>query len=85
MLLTANDSISYLDYLEKLVDEYNNTYNRAIGKKFIHADYSALTQKNESSHKVPKFKVGDRVRVTKYKNIFSKIRRKLLRKKYLIE
>ena len=38
----------------------------------VDADYSALTGKIESSHKAPKFKVGDRVRITKYKNIFSK-------------
>ena len=40
-------------------------------KKPIDADYSALTDENESSHKVPKFKIDDRVRITKNKNIFS--------------
>ena len=38
----------------------------------IHADYSALTEKIETNLKAPKFKVNDRVRITKYKNIFSK-------------
>ena len=42
-------------------------------KKSINADYSALSEKIESIHKAPKFKVSDRVRITKYKNIFSKI------------
>ena len=41
-------------------------------KKPINADYSALTEKNETNLKAPKFKVNDRVRITKYKNIFSK-------------
>ena len=41
-------------------------------KKPIHADYSALTKEIESSHKAPDFKVGDRNRITKYKNNFSK-------------
>ena len=41
-------------------------------KKPIDADYSALTGKIKSIHRAPKFKVGDRVRITKYKNIFSK-------------
>ena len=27
----------------------------------------------ESSHKAPRFKVGDRVRITKYKDIFKNI------------
>ena len=38
----------------------------------VHADYFALTKEIESSHKVPKFKVDDRFRITKYKNNFSK-------------
>ena len=31
--MTGNDSKSYLDYLNKLVGEYKNTYHRCIGKK----------------------------------------------------
>ena len=58
--------------MNELIDEYNNTYHRSIGKKSIDADYSALTEKIESSHEAYKFKVGNRVRITKYKNIFSK-------------
>ena len=69
--MTANDSKSYLPYLNKLVDQYNNTYH-SIKKKAINADYSALTENIESNPKAPKFKVNDRVRITKYKNVFSK-------------
>ena len=36
------------------------------------ADYSALTEKIETNSKAPKFKVGDRFRITKYMKIFSK-------------
>ena len=43
--MTANDSKSYLPYLNKLVDQYNNTYHHSINKKPINADYSALTEK----------------------------------------
>ena len=60
-MMTRN-SRSYLDYLNKLIDEYNNTYLLFLGKKPIHADYSALTKEIESSNKASKFKVGDRVR-----------------------
>ena len=70
--MAANDSKSYLPYLNKLVDQYNNTYHHCINKKPINADYSALTEKIEKKHKAPKFKVNDRVRITKCKNIFSK-------------
>ena len=44
-----------------------------MGKKHVDPDYSALTEEIESSHKAPKCKVGDRVKTTKYKNIFSKV------------
>ena len=55
-----------------LVDEDNSIYHRSIGKKPIYGDYSALTEQIEQIHTGPKFKVGDRVRITKYKNIFGK-------------
>ena len=70
--MTANDNKSYLPYLNKLVDQYNNTYHHSINKNPINADYSALNEKIETNPKAPKFKVNDRVRITKYKNIFSK-------------
>ena len=45
--MTANDSKSYLSYLNKLVDQYNNTYHHFffLIKKPINADYFALTEK----------------------------------------
>ena len=64
--MTANDSKSCIFYLNKLVDQYNNTYHHFINKKPINADYSALTEKIETNLKAP------RVRITKYKNIFGK-------------
>ena len=41
-------------------------------KKPINADYFALTEEIKANSKSPKFKTGDRVRILKYKNIFSK-------------
>ena len=70
--MTANFSKSYLPYLNKLVNEQNNTYHHAINKKPINADYSSLTEIIESNPKGSKFKVNDRVKITKYKKIFSK-------------
>ena len=68
--MKAIDSKSYLGYLNKLVDEYNNSYHCSISKKSTDADYSGLTATIESSRKALKFKVGDKVRITKYKNFF---------------
>ena len=44
--MTVNDSKSYLSYLNRLVNQYNNTYHHSINKKRIHADYSAFLEKN---------------------------------------
>ena len=63
--MTANGSKSYLSYLNKLVDQYNNTYYYSNGKNPINSDYSALTEKIQIKIKVPKFKVHGRVRINK--------------------
>ena len=64
--VTANDSKSYLPYLDKLVDQYNNTYHHSTNKKPINADYSALIEKkNEMNARASKFKVNERFRITK--------------------
>ena len=64
--MATDDSKSYLSYLNKFVNQYNNTYHHSINKKSINADYSALTENIETNPKAPKFKVTERVRITKY-------------------
>ena len=82
--METNDRKSYLSYLNKLVDKYNDTYDHSISKKPFDADYSALTEKIETNHKAPKFKVNDKVRITKYKNIFVKVTLNIGQEKYLL-
>ena len=36
--VTTNDSKSYLSYLNKLVDQFNNTYHHSFNKNPINAD-----------------------------------------------
>ena len=59
-----SDSKYYLSFLNKLVDQYNNTFHHFINKKPINANYWALNERIETNLKVPKFKVNDRVRIT---------------------
>ena len=66
--MTANDSKSHLPCLNKLVDQYNNTYHYSINEKPINVDYTTLTKNIETNPKAPKFKVNNRARITKYKN-----------------
>ena len=51
-----------------------NTIILIIGaiKKAIDADQCALNEEIETNHKAPIFKVDDRLRITKHKNIFRK-------------
>ena len=69
--MTANYS-KLVDKINKLVDQYNKSCHHSINKKPINADYSALTEKIKTNLEAPKFKVNDKVGITKYKNIFSK-------------
>ena len=63
----------YIDKLDDIVDEYNNRYHRSIKMKPIDVkDNTYIDFKKEVNDKNPKFKVGDHVRISKYKNVFAK-------------
>ena len=64
--MTGNNCKSYLDYLNKLVDECNNPYHCSIGKKHFHANYSAMSEEFESSHKACKFQGATKSYFTHY-------------------
>ena len=62
-----------------IVDEFNNTYHRSI--KIKPADIKDDTYfdfEKELNDKDSKFKIGDYVRISKYKNIFAKTYMSLL-------
>ena len=69
--ITANRNKFCLSYLNKLIEEYNNTSHHYIPTKPINLNYSVLIEKNETNPKAPRFKVNVRVRIKKYKNVFS--------------
>ena len=56
-----------------IVDEYNNAYHQTIKMKPIDVKKVTAEYNEESNEKDPKFKVGDHVRISKYKNIFAKV------------
>ena len=63
----------YIDKLDDIVNEYNNTYHRTIKMKPIEVkDNTYIDSIKEVNDKDSKFKVGDHVRISKYKNIFAK-------------
>ena len=73
--MTSISKNVYIDKLDDIVNEYNNTYHRTIKMKPIDVKdntYIDLMESPHSNDKYPKFKVGDNVRSPKYKNIFVK-------------
>ena len=72
--MTSISKNVYIDKLDDIVDEYNNTYHTIIKMKPIDVKDNTYinTSKEINNNKDPKFKVGDRVRISKYKNIFAK-------------
>ena len=63
----------YIDKLDDILNEYNNTYHRTIKMKPVDVkDNTYVDFEKEVNDKDPKFKVSDYVRISKYKNIFAK-------------
>ena len=63
----------YNDKLNDIVNEYNNTYHRIIIMKPVDVkDNAYIDFGKEVDDKDPKFKVGDHVRISKYKKSFAK-------------
>ena len=71
--MTSISKNVYIDKLDDIVNEYNNTYHTTIKMKPINVkDNTYINTDKEFNNKDPKFKVGDRVRISKYKDIFAK-------------
>ena len=71
--MTAISKNVYIDKLDDIVNEYNNAYHRTIKMKPVDVkDNTNNDFEKEVNDKDPKFKVGDYVRISKYKNILAK-------------
>ena len=72
--MTSISKNVYIDKLDDIVDEYNNTYHPTIKMKPIDVKDNTYinTSKEINNNKDPKFEVGNNVRISKYKNIFAK-------------
>ena len=71
--MTAISKNVFFKVLNDIVDECNNTYHKTIKMKPVDVKNNFFAEYNEQSNeKDPKFKVNDRVRISKYKNIFTK-------------
>ena len=62
----------HYDVLDHVVNEYNNTKHNTIKMKPINVGNNKRVYIDEHNEKVSRFKVGYRVRISKFKNIFAK-------------
>ena len=69
--MTAISKNVYFDVLNDIVNKYNNTIHRTIKMKPIDVIDDSFAECNEDFNKIGP-KVGDRFRISKYKNIFAK-------------
>ena len=71
--MTSISKNVYIDKLDDIVNEYNNTHHRTIKRKPIDVkDNTYINIGKEVNDKDPKFKIGDHVRISRYENIFAK-------------
>ena len=68
--MTSISKNVYIDKLDDIVGEYDNTYRTITMKPVDVKDNTYIDFKKEDSDKDPKFKVGDHVRISKYKKYF---------------
>ena len=62
----------YYDVLDDVVNKYNNTEHSTIKMKPIDVKDNRRVYIDEYNEKDSRFKVGNRVRISKFKNIFAK-------------
>ena len=71
--MTSISKNVYIDKLDDIVHKYNNRKHRTIKMKPIDVkDNTYIEFGKEVNDNDPKFKVGDHVRISKYRNIFAK-------------
>ena len=70
--MTATGKNVYYDVLDDIVNKYDNTKHSTIKMKPTDVKNNKRVYIDEHNEKDSRFKVGDRVRISRYKNIFAK-------------
>ena len=70
--MTATGKKVYYDVLDDVVNKYNNIKHSTIKMKPIDVKNNKRVYIDEHNEKDNKFKVSDRVRISRYKSIFAK-------------
>ena len=70
--MTGTGKNVYYDFLDDVVKKYNNTKHSTIKMKPIDVGDNKIVYIDEHNKKDSRFRVGDRVRISKFKNVFAK-------------
>ena len=70
--MTATGRSAYYDVLDDVVNKYNNTKHNTIKMKPTDVRNNKRIYIDEHNEKDSRFKLGDRVRISKFKNILAK-------------
>ena len=71
--ITSISKNVYIDKLDDIVNKYNNAYHRVIKMKSVDVKPNTyINSTKEINDKDPNFKIGDIIRIWKYKNVFQK-------------
>ena len=71
--MTSISKNVYIDKLDDIVNKYNNTYHSTIKMKPVDVKSNTyIDSSSEINNKHPKFRIGDILRISKYKNFFAK-------------
>ena len=74
----------YINKIDNIVNKYYNTYHSTIKMKPVDLKPSIYIDFNkENDMEDPIFRVGDDVRISKYKKVFAKVEGKIGLKKFL--
>ena len=70
--MTAIDKNVYYNVLDDIINKYNNTKHSTIKMKATDVKNNKRVYIDEHNEKDSRFNVGDRVRISKFRNIFAK-------------
>ena len=71
--MTSVSENVHIDKLDDIVNKYSNSYHSTITVKFVDVKINIyIDSSNEINDKDSKLKIGDLVRISKYKNTFAK-------------
>ena len=71
--MTAASKNVYFDVLAHTVNKYNNTFHRTLKMKPINVKSNSWAKCSvDSNEKDSKSKIGDHVKISRYKNFFAK-------------